>query len=86
MVRIVAAITSRTASPQGPERQRRRRASISSNGVYQMLRRWVREAGLSRKIHPRLFRHTFALLLQSAGMRPSSGRPLGTGCRGGREI
>ncbi len=50
---------------------------ISSNGVYQMLRRRVREAGLSRKIHPHLFRHTFAHLLKEGGATDEEVQRLG---------
>jgi site-specific recombinase XerD len=50
---------------------------ISSNGIYQMLRRRVRQSGLSRKIHPHLFRHTFAHLLKEGGATDEDVQRLG---------
>jgi site-specific recombinase XerC len=51
--------------------------TIASNGIYQMLRRRVREAGLDRTIHPHLFRHTFAHLLKEGGASDEEVQRLG---------
>jgi site-specific recombinase XerD len=51
--------------------------SIASNGIYQMLRRRVRQAGLPRQLHPHLFRHTFAHLLKEGGATDEEVQRLG---------
>jgi integrase/recombinase XerC len=53
------------------------RGIITSNGIYQMIRRRMVEAGLDRKIHPHLFRHTFAHLLKSGGATDEEVQRLG---------
>ncbi len=44
------------------------RGALTDNGILQMIRRRGREAGIDR-LHPHLFRHTFAHLMLADGMQ-----------------
>jgi site-specific recombinase XerD len=46
-----------------------RKGALGKSGLQQMIRRRGEQAGLGDKMHPHLFRHTYAHMMLAAGMQ-----------------